>query len=38
MTKKLLFILAFLPLAAIAQNNYLDFDGTNDVVETPNAT
>jgi hypothetical protein len=38
MTKKLLFLLAFLPWAAIAQNNYLDFDGTNDVVETSTAT
>lgn len=38
MTKKLLLHLALLPFLASAQNNYLDFDGTNDVVETTNAT
>jgi hypothetical protein len=38
MKRKLLLFFALLPFAAAAQNNYLDFDGINDVVETPNTT
>lgn len=39
MTKKLLTAVALLAIGCLsAQNNYLDFDGTNDVVETGNST
>lgn len=38
MKRTLLLIFALLSFAAFAQNNYLDFDGINDVVETPNTT
>lgn len=38
MIKKLHLILLLLPFATMAQNNFLDFDGINDIVETPAAT
>jgi hypothetical protein len=38
MTKKLLLLLLAVSFGSYSQNNYLDFDGTNDVVDTPIGT
>lgn len=38
MMKKIFYLLAFVSFSGNAQNNFLDFDGVNDVIETPAAT